>query len=50
MSVGDKSNDPPSDKGRRTRARFVEAGKVVFARDGFLKARIGDIAVEAGVS
>ena len=50
MSVGDKGNEPPSDKGRRTRARFVEAGKVVFARDGFLKARIGDIAVEAGVS
>jgi AcrR family transcriptional regulator len=47
---GDKAGDPPSDKGRRTRARFVEAGKVVFARDGFLKARIGDIAIEAGVS
>jgi AcrR family transcriptional regulator len=47
---GDKAGDPPSDKGRRTRARFVEAAKVVFARDGFLKARIGDIAIEAGVS
>jgi AcrR family transcriptional regulator len=47
---GEKAGDPPSDKGRRTRARFVEAGKVVFARDGFLKARIGDIALEAGVS
>jgi AcrR family transcriptional regulator len=47
---GEKVGDPPSDKGRRTRARFVEAGKVVFARDGFLKARIGDIALEAGVS
>ncbi|HUA94641.1 MAG TPA: TetR/AcrR family transcriptional regulator [Acidimicrobiales bacterium] len=46
----EKAGDPPSDKGRRTRARFIEAGKVVFARDGFLKARIGDIAVEAGVS
>jgi AcrR family transcriptional regulator len=48
--MGEKTGGPPSDKGRRTRARFVEAGKVVFARDGFLKARIGDIAVEAGVS
>jgi AcrR family transcriptional regulator len=50
VSGGEKAGDPPSDKGRRTRARFVEAGKVVFARDGFLKARIGDIAQEAGVS
>jgi AcrR family transcriptional regulator len=48
--MGEKVGGPPSDKGRRTRARFVEAGKVVFARDGFLKARIGDIAIEAGVS
>jgi AcrR family transcriptional regulator len=39
-----------SEKGRRTRARFIEAGKVVFARDGFLTARIADIAIEAGVS
>ncbi len=50
MPDGEKAGDPPSGKGRRTRARFVEAGKVVFARDGFLKARIGDIALEAGVS
>jgi AcrR family transcriptional regulator len=50
MVVSEKANDPRSDKGRRTRARFIEAGKVVFARDGFLKARISDIAVEAGVS
>jgi AcrR family transcriptional regulator len=41
---------PRSDKGRRTRARLIEAGKVVFARDGFLKARIADIASEAKVS
>jgi AcrR family transcriptional regulator len=43
-------SDPRSDKGRRTRARLIEAGKVVFARDGFLKARIADIASEAKVS
>jgi AcrR family transcriptional regulator len=42
--------DPRSDKGRRTRARLIEAGKVVFGRDGFLKARIADIATEAKVS
>src|SRR5205085_10997894 len=34
----------------RSRARFIEAGKVVFARDGFLKARIVDIAAEANAS
>jgi AcrR family transcriptional regulator len=46
----DKANEPRSAKGRRTRARLVEGGKVVFARDGFLNARITDIAAEAGVS
>ncbi|HKT01889.1 MAG TPA: TetR/AcrR family transcriptional regulator [Rugosimonospora sp.] len=42
--------EPRSAKGRRTRARLLEAGKVVFERDGFLQARITDIAAEAGVS
>lgn len=46
----DRDGEARSEKGRRTRARFIEAGKVVFARDGFLKARIADIASEAGVS
>jgi AcrR family transcriptional regulator len=41
---------PRSPKGRRTRARLLEAGKTVFERDGFLQARITDIATEAGVS
>ncbi|MFN8025440.1 MAG: TetR/AcrR family transcriptional regulator [Acidimicrobiia bacterium] len=39
-----------SRKGAETRARLVEAAKVVFERDGFLEARITDIAKEAGVS
>lgn len=39
-----------SAKGRRTRARLVAAGKTVFERDGFLQARITDIANEADVS
>jgi AcrR family transcriptional regulator len=39
-----------SAKGRRTRARLLAAGKVVFERDGFLQARITDIASEAEVS
>lgn len=42
--------EPRSAKGRRTRARLLEAGKSVFERDGFLQARITDIATEAQVS
>src|SRR5438105_15123037 len=49
-ALSDKPSEPRSAKGRRTRARLVEGGKVVFARDGFLNARITDIATEAGVS
>jgi AcrR family transcriptional regulator len=50
VALPNENNTPRSDKGRRTRARFIEAGKVVFARDGFLKARIVDIAAEAKTS
>ena len=42
--------EPRSAKGRRTRARLVQAGKAVFERDGFLQARISDIAAAAEVS
>lgn len=35
---------PRSPKGERTRARLIEAAKKVFERDGFLNARIVDIA------
>jgi AcrR family transcriptional regulator len=42
--------EPRSAKGRRTRARLLDAGKRVFERDGFLQARISDIAAEAEVS
>jgi AcrR family transcriptional regulator len=42
--------EPRSAKGRRTRARLLAAGKTVFERDGFLQARITDIATEAQVS
>jgi AcrR family transcriptional regulator len=41
---------PVSAKGWRTRARLVTAARTVFERDGFLKARVADIATEAGVS
>jgi AcrR family transcriptional regulator len=38
---------PLSPKGVRTRARLVDAAKTVFERDGFLDARIVDIAATA---
>jgi AcrR family transcriptional regulator len=34
----------------RTRARLIEAARTVFERDGFLTARISDIAATAGLS
>lgn len=37
-------------KGRETDAAFRDAARVVFARDGYLNARISDIAAEAGKS
>ncbi len=48
---GDETSDVRhptlSRKGMRTRARLVEAAKEVFERDGFLEARIVDIAETA---
>jgi AcrR family transcriptional regulator len=41
---------PRSDKGAQTRARLVKAAKEIFERDGFLDARILDIAKRAKVS
>ena len=46
----DKPSGPRSRKGIETRARLVEAAKDVFERDGFLDARISDIAEKAGLS
>jgi AcrR family transcriptional regulator len=37
-------------KGRATEEAFKEAARVVFARDGYLNAKIGDIAAQAGRS
>lgn len=42
--------EPPSRRGRATRATIVAAARRVFERDGFLDARIVDIAAEAGVA
>ena len=47
---GDKPNGPRSRKGMQTRARLVEAAKQIFEENGFLEARISDIAERAGLS
>ena len=41
---------PVSARGTRTREALVTAARRVFERDGFLEARITDIAAEAGVA
>jgi AcrR family transcriptional regulator len=41
---------PRSSKGARTRSRLLEAAKEIFEEDGFLNARISDIAERAGLS
>jgi AcrR family transcriptional regulator len=41
---------PASARGTRTRETLVAAARTVFERDGFLEARITDIAAEAGVA
>lgn len=46
----EKSGGPRSRKGAATRARLVTAAKAVFEEDGFLDARISDIAERAGLS
>lgn len=42
--------EPASRRGRATRATLVAAARTIFERDGFLDARIVDIAAEAGVA
>lgn len=41
---------PQTERGRRTRASLLAAARVVFEQDGFLEARIADIAAGAGVA
>jgi AcrR family transcriptional regulator len=47
---GEKASGPRSRKGAQTRSRLLEAAKAVFEKDGFLEARISDIAERAGLS
>jgi AcrR family transcriptional regulator len=41
---------PTTRKGLRTREKILEGARVVFARDGYVEARMIEIAQEAGVS
>lgn len=41
---------PTTPKGRRTWQQLLEAARAVFARDGYVNARMADIAEEAGLS
>ena len=47
---GERPSGPRSRKGALTRARLLDAAKEVFERDGYLEARVTDIAERAGVS
>ncbi len=44
------SAEPTTPKGRRTRDHLVNAGRTVFARDGYVNARMSDVAVAADYS
>jgi AcrR family transcriptional regulator len=41
---------PTTERGRRMRARLLDAAREVFERDGFLDARVTDISAAAGVA
>ena len=47
---GDAQGGPRSRKGEQTRARLLDAAKAIFEENGFLDARISDIAERAGLS
>jgi AcrR family transcriptional regulator len=47
---GPRAQESLTPKGHRTRAALVQAGRQVFEEQGFLNARIGDIAKAAGVA
>ncbi len=47
---GEKPSGPRSRKGAQTRSRLLDAAKAIFEKDGFLEARISDIAERAGLS
>lgn len=42
--------EPTTPKGLRTRNALIDAGRTVFARVGYVDARMGDVATEASIS
>ena len=46
----DAAVEPSTTRGRNTRAALLDAARVVFARDGFVGARLVDITAQAGKS
>lgn len=53
VAIPDASDGLPttaSPRARRTRAQLLTAARRVFERDGYLEARVADIAIEAGSS
>lgn len=48
--ASEKPSGPRSRKGAQTRARLVDAAKQIFEENGFLEARISDIADRAALS
>lgn len=42
--------EPVTPKGVQTRDRILEVARTVFARDGYVAMRMGDVAAEAGLS
>lgn len=45
-----KLTQPTTPKGRKTQQWIIKAGRKVFGTNGFVSMRMGDVAVEAGVS
>jgi len=50
VAASEAQNGPRSRKGEQTRARLLDAAKEIFEDNGFLEARISDIAERAGLS
>lgn len=44
------SAEPTTPKGRRTRDHLLNSARAVFARDGYVSARMSDVALEASIS
>lgn len=44
------ATEPTTPKGRRTREHLLDSARTVFARDGYVNARMSDVAEEAAIS